>query len=256
MKLWGSAMAVDFALMAPDPASDLQHLLEAGRLADLPEVTGLVGFGGGDQGHKDLWDHTKRVVCQVGKRRDLRWAALFHDVGKPSCIRRVDGRITFHCHEEMSHKLFGAASRRLRLDQDFASYVGDLIRGLGHVESYTSEWTDSAVRRVCKQLGDAFDDVVLLSRADITTKHDHKRRAHLERMSELSLRAGAIRKADALPADLPKGLGTAVSEALGVAPGPQLGKMMALLKEAVKAGELPRQGSVDDYVAFLKGLPM
>ena len=66
MNFRGTAFRLNAALMDRDPAFQLQQLADDGTLrGKLPEVDGLVGFGGHGQGHKDLWDHTKRVVSQV-----------------------------------------------------------------------------------------------------------------------------------------------------------------------------------------------
>src|SRR5690606_20716080 len=61
----------------------LEVLLEAGFFAAvMPELTKIVGFGDGES-HKDVWRHTKQVVIQCLPRLAVRWAALFHDIGKP-----------------------------------------------------------------------------------------------------------------------------------------------------------------------------
>jgi poly(A) polymerase len=240
------------ALMSRRPVPALQELLERGGLEEFPEVVALVGFGGPGQGHKDLWDHTKRVVAQVGRRLDLRWAALFHDVGKPRTVRRSGGQVMFHHHEVVSRRMFVEVARRICLHPGFALHVATLIGGLGHIESYTDAWTDSAVRRAHKELGDEFDDVVLLARGDITTRHAHKRRAHMKRMSELSSRARRLAAEDAVPAELPSGLGRVLAEAFSVVPGPELGRMMSLLRARVNAGELPRGGPPEAYVEYLR----
>ena len=40
----------------------------------------------GKRRFKDLWWHTKLVVMQAKPKLEVRWAALFHDFGKPSCF--------------------------------------------------------------------------------------------------------------------------------------------------------------------------
>ena len=47
--------------------------------AIFPEVHALVGFGDGEWRHKDVWKHTKQVVCQSVPRIQVRRAALLHD---------------------------------------------------------------------------------------------------------------------------------------------------------------------------------
>ena len=42
---------------------------------------------------------------------------------------------------------------------------------------YDGKWTDSAVRRFAREMGAHLDDLLCLSRADITTKRPEKRSA-------------------------------------------------------------------------------
>ena len=89
---WEAAMArllpdlrsrLDRIMLGEDPEAGLDMLLACGALgALLPEVGALVGFGDGEWRHKDVWKHTKQVVRQAVPRLEVRWAALFHDVGK------------------------------------------------------------------------------------------------------------------------------------------------------------------------------
>lgn len=244
---------VDQALMCKRPGPELEQLAELGLLGEIfPEVQAMVGFGGQKQGHKDLWWHTKLVVEQTVARREVRWAALFHDVGKVPTFSREGGKVSFHGHEVVSARLFDKAAKRAGLDSDFRKHVRFLVRHLGHVESYDPDWTDSAVRRLHRDTQRHFDDLLALARADITTKHADKRRRHHARMKELSDRAIAIAKKDAELPLLPKGLGTVLIAELGITPGPGLGQLMKELQAAVRRGEVEPRAEFDVYVCFLR----
>lgn len=246
-------VVVDQALMCNQAGEELERLVELGLLDEIyPEVAAMVGFGGGKQGHKDLWWHTKLVVEQTVKRRAVRWAALFHDVGKVPTFSREGGKVSFHGHEVVSARLFDKAARRTELEEDFRKHVRFLIRFLGHIESYQSDWTDSAVRRLYRDTAEHFDDLLALARADITTKHADKRRRHHERMKELSDRARTIAKKDAELPLLPKGLGTVLIAELGITPGPGLGRLMKELEAAVRRGEVEARAEPAVYVAFVR----
>ena len=74
---------LDRVVMGDDPELGLDTLLDVGALRFLfPEVHALVGFGDGEWRHKDVWKHTKQVVRQAVPRLEVRWASLFHDIGK------------------------------------------------------------------------------------------------------------------------------------------------------------------------------
>lgn len=246
-------VVVDQALLCERPAHELELLERTGVLAQIyPEVAAMVGFGGGSSGHKDLWWHTKCVVGQAAPVRAVRWAALFHDVGKVDTFSRAGGKVSFHGHELLSARLFDQAARRTGLEPGFRKHVRSLVRHLGQVESYESDWTDSAVRRLHKQLGPLWDDAIALACADITTKHDYKRRAHRARMQELDARAKAIAEEDAKLPLLPKGLGSIVIRELALTPGPEVGRLMKELEEAVDRGDLEARAEPEIYVAYLK----
>jgi poly(A) polymerase len=235
----------------------LDDLQKAGVIkAIFPEVEAMVGFGGEDQGHKDLWDHTKKVVQQAKAVPEIRWAALFHDVGKVEAFSRENGKITFHQHEFVSARLFRQAMRRTRLLQgNLLDNVNTLIKNLALVEGYSSEWTDSAVRRLNKELGDSRDYTLLLARADVTSKHAHKRARIQQLMHELGERAEKIAKADAVVPPLPKGLGTALMDTFGLSPSKKLGDVREALEAAVLSGKLEAHKDIDYYIDYLKNHP-
>lgn len=231
----------------------LEVLQETGILAhDFPELDAIVGFGGGEEGHKDLWSHVKQVVFQTPAESHLRWSALFHDVGKVKCFRRVEGKVSFHGHEIVSARLWEKACRRTAwftpAERDRIKF---LVEHLGHVESYDSGWTDSAVRRVVRDMGDHFMDLVALSRADMTTKFPVKRAKNQERIDELVQRVGQLAQADLRPKPR-KGLSLELGTALGIEPGPDLGRVMKAVIGAVEAGNLPVDAPVEDYVRWVR----
>jgi poly(A) polymerase len=222
-------------------------------LAVFPEVQTLVGFGGADSGHKDLWSHTKQVVIQCVPILAVRWAALFHDVGKPQAFQRVDGKICFHHHEAISASLFKRAAKRVgwfepRLEEEIIF----IIRNVGLAEAYESSWSDSAVRRLSKDLGGSANLVLALARGDSTTGNPAKHKKHLDKTSELQKRIEALKAQDSIPQALPKGLGDALMAELKLEAGPELGRVMSGLKQAVEAGKLPRNAEIEVYIQHLR----
>lgn len=240
-------------LLGRHPDEALELLQTTGVLrSTFPELQSMVGFGGQGQGHKDLWEHVKQVTCQAKPDLVIRWAALFHDVGKVETFSRETGKVSFHQHEFASARLFRQATQRSGLlDPQVQQKSHFLVRNLGLVEAYASDWTDSAVRRLMKDLGEHFDRILMLARADITTKHSHKRQAHHERLHELAERAAVIAAQDAIVPPLPKGLGDALMAAFGIPPSKRLGDLKAALEQAIKAGRVAAHQEAGLYVAFL-----
>lgn len=240
-------------LIGKHPDAGLELLQQTGELRSvLPEVQRVVGFGGGSQGHKDLWAHTKQVVKQSKAKLHIRWAALFHDVGKPESFSRETGKVSFHQHEFASARLFREAMKRTGLlEGEVWDKTHFLIHNLGLLEGYSAEWTDSAVRRLHKELGEHFEDVLLLGRADVTSKHAHKRERVQQLMHDLSERARKIAAKDAIVPPLPKGLGTALMSAFNIPPSKRVGELMKTLEGSVgEEGPLPHQ-EIPYYVQYV-----
>ncbi len=245
---------LDKVLMGPSPEVGLQRLYDEGALeAILPEVAALVGFGEGDRRHKDVWDHTKRVVAQTSPELHLRWAALLHDIAKVR-TRRVteDGQVQFHGHAELGARMTRKILRRLAFDPDGIDRIRRLVLFHQRPSQYEPDWTDSAVRRFGAEVGDLLDDLLRLSRADMTTKYDAKRRRGHELIDELARRIAEIRQRDARVPPLPKGLGTEIIRRFDLTPGPRVGQLRRAVEAAVERGELEPQQEPEVYLAWLE----
>jgi poly(A) polymerase len=118
--------------------------------------------------------------------------------------------------------------------------------------SYSEEWTDAAVRRFAKNVGEALEDLLDLSRADITSKHMEKVIRGLRQIDLLAERVAGIKAFDSKPTPLPKGLGTAIIERFGIQPGPALGALMKQLQSEVETGRLGVQKDYDHYLAYIE----
>lgn len=256
-----SRLEWDELLTAKDADQRLEDLATSGALrATFPSIQRMVGFGGVGSGHKDLWDHTKRVVAQTIPRPLLRWAALFHDCGKPVTFSRATGEITFRGHEQVSASIFKRSARASGLFRsEEIARVATIIRLLGRLEQYDAEWTESAVRRLGVELGELADDVLALARADCTSGNPTMRRRAHERCHELKTRLAKVKEQDRTPAALPRGLGNAVMARLGFqATGMtheqqlEMARVMGNLKAAVESGELPRSAQVSLYMEKLE----
>ena len=244
---------LDIVLMGEHPEEGLDALLETGALAAiLPEVQALVGFGDGEWRHKDVWKHTKQVVRQATPRLEVRWGALLHDIGKVK-TRSIspDGEVHFFGHAEVGARMFEKMERRLRLfatDEPLRDTVHFLVLHHLRAAGYDASWTDSAVRRFGKEVGPHLDDLLCLSRADITTKRPEKKRKGLRQIDDLFDRLKKIQEEDAVVPPLPKGLGNGLMTALGIPPSPRIGQLMRAIEGAVDAGEIPGHQDVGFYV--------
>lgn len=234
----------------------LQELLDCGCIsALLPEVAKIVGFGDGES-HKDVWRHTKQVVIQSVPRLAVRWSALLHDIGKPR-TRSVapDGTVHFFHHAEEGARMFERIERRLGLfagEPELAEHIRFLILHHQRAHQYEEQWTDSAVRRFARDIGPALDDLMALSRADMTTKRREKRRRFLFQLKDLQERIAALAAEDAKQPPLPKGLGDELMRAFELPPSRLIGELRRRLEAIVEAGELPPGQPAEVYIEFVR----
>jgi poly(A) polymerase len=248
---------LDRVILSDEPERGLDELLQNGALgALLPEVHAMVGFGDGEWRHKDVWRHTKQVVRQSVPRLELRWAALFHDIGKTK-TRTItpDGKVHFLGHAEVGTRMFDKIDRRSGLfaaEPSLRSAIRFLILHHLRANQYSPDWTDSAVRRFARELGEHLDDVLCLGRADITTKRPEKKRRGLEQIEELQQRIGALAAEDARLPPLPSGIGDAIMVAFGLTPSRRIGDIKRALEDDVASGLVPAREDADVYIEYLR----
>jgi poly(A) polymerase len=244
---------LDRVLLGARADRGLELLREEGALgAVLEDVAALVGFGEGEKQHKDVWEHTKRVVAQSPARLPVRWAALLHDVGKvPTRRVEADGLVQFHGHAEVGARMARKVLSRLLMPDDVRRRVRLLVKLHQRPSQYEPTWTDSAVRRFGKEAAEVLDDLLDLSRADMTTKHEGKRRRGHELIDDLERRTREIRDHDAQVPPLPKGLGHGIVERFGVLPGPRIGALRGAVEAAVDRGDLEPHQEAEVYLAWL-----
>jgi poly(A) polymerase len=250
-------LRLDRVVMSEDPERGLDELLEAGALSALfPEVHAMVGFGDGEWRHKDVWKHTKQVVRQSVPRLEVRWAALFHDIGKVK-TRSIspDGKVHFLGHAEVGTRMFEKLDRRVALfshEPALKDTVRFLVLHHLRANQYSPDWTDSAVRRFARELGEHLDDLLCLARADITTKRPEKKRKGLLQIEELQVRITRLAEEDARVPPLPSGIGDEIMRAFGLPPSRKIGDLKKALEVAVESGEIEARQPAEAYVEFVR----
>ena len=233
-------------MRSPKPSIGWKLLHDTGLLAHiLPELEALSGVEVvKGRGHKDNFFHTLTVLDTVASRSDnewLRWAALFHDIAKPR-TKRYDAATgwTFHNHNFVGAKMIPGIFKRLRLPLGAEMrYVQKLVelhmRPIALVED---EVTDSAVRRLMNYAEEDLADLMILARADITSKDEARKARYL---ANFDLVEQKFRDTDAKdrernrknPVD-----GTEIMALFGLPQCPQVGYFAKNLKQAIKDCEI------------------
>lgn len=253
--IWRKEM--DKILCGAHPGRGLQFLADSRVLSFvLPEVQALIAFtdAGGGQ-HKDIWAHTKQVVTNADATPVVRWAALCHDIGKV-WTKQVfrDEKVHFFRHEDMSALLFEAIAARFGMSEDEATRIHYIIKNHSRINLYRDDWTDSAVRRLIREVGDALDDLIAFSRADLTSKRAERVEMVRALLADLQIRVMEAREQDAVIQPLPKGLGNLIMQRFGISAGPEVGRLRDVLLAAVQEGKLPANQEPDVYLRHLATL--
>jgi poly(A) polymerase len=104
-------------------------------------------------------------------------------------------------------------------------------------------------------MGGCLDDLLNLSRADITTKRPEKKKKGLRNISDLAERVRQLEAQDAEVPPLPGGVGDAIMKHFGIPPSRKIGEIKKALEEAIEVGEIAPHLPSEDYVAFLGQQP-
>jgi tRNA nucleotidyltransferase (CCA-adding enzyme) len=252
-------------VMAPVPSAGFGLLFKTGLLDQFfPEMVKLQGVKTiRGVRHKDNFWHTLKVLDNVAVMSEnlwLRWAAIMHDIAKPATQHFEPGTgWTFHGHDALGANWVKSIFRRLGLPLDERMrYVKKLVRlHLRPIALVSDEVTDSAVRRLIYETGDDIDDLLLLCRADITSKNDRKVRQYNRNFDRVEKKIAEVEEKDRIRNWKNPVGGDEIMGALDISPGPAIGKLKTAIKEAILDGEIPNEhdaafeymmGVKDEYV--------
>jgi poly(A) polymerase len=170
----------------------------------------------------------------------------------PTRVMLPDGRVTFHRHAEIGARMWEPIARRLGFDKAMRQQIRFLVLHHLRANAYAPSWTDAAVRRFDHEMGEHLDDLLDLSRADVTSRRPGRRQEAVRNIHALKERILAIRELDARVPPLPPGLGNAIMESFGLPPSKRIGDLRKLCEEAVERGELQERRDAAYYVDYLR----
>ncbi len=189
------------------------------------------------------------------RRQLLFMAALLHDVGKPFTGQRgPGGRTRFIGHEAHGAQLAADRGRALRLSNDEIEFLVSAVEHHMRPEMLqsASSVTRRAAYRFFQDAGPAGIGIVLLSLADLLGKYAASP-PQAEWAGRVAVARGlllAFFEEHAQIIEPPKLIsGEEVMQALGLQPGPIVGRLLEALREAQAEGGV---GTRDEALAFVR----
>ena len=219
----------------------------------LPEMIRMIGVEQiGQYHHKDVFWHTLEVVdnlAELSENIDLRFSALVHDIAKPDTKKFVKGKgWTFHGHEVLGSRMVETLGRRLKLTRKTIKFAKKMtFLHLRPIALVSNEVTDSAVRRLIVRAGEDVESLMMLCRADITTKNPEKVKTYMKNFEIVDEKMAEVLKNDEMKAFQSPVRGEEIMKLCDLKPGKAIGLIKHNIEQAILDGIIP-----NEYDASLK----
>lgn len=235
---------VNKMILSKRPSKGFRMMFDTGLLHRFfPEMAKLHGTEKIDGlSHKDNFFHTLQVLDNLAETSDnlwLRWSAILHDIAKPPTKRFEPGiGWTFHGHEDLGARWVPKIFARMKLPLDHQmKYVQKMVQlHLRPIALTKEEITDSAIRRLLFETGDDIDDLMLLCKADITSKNESKVQRYLNNYELVKLKLEEVEKKDHIRNFQPPISGEMIMTTFGITPGREVGIIKNAIKDAILDG--------------------
>lgn len=256
-------------IVGRNPRAGLELMVETG-VADvvLPELADLQETVDEHGRHKDVYEHTLTVLDRAialetdpdgpvpGPDFVLRFAAVMHDIGKPSTRAfEKDGTVSFHAHDIVGARMTRKRMRHLRFDKATTKDVARLVELHLRFHGYGEQkWSDAAVRRYVTDAGPLLERLNRLTRADVTTQNRRKARWLAAGMDDLEGRIAELKEQEEIDSIRPDLDGTQIMELLGLRPGREVGQARAYMLELrMEEGPLGEEEATKRLLAWWAG---
>jgi len=234
-------------ILSKTPSIGFEILFDTGLLAIIfPEMHKLQGIED-IQGkrHKDNFYHTLEVLNNTAANSDnlwLRWAAILHDIAKPPTKKFEKNKgWTFHGHEVLGSKWVPKLFKRMKLPLDGKmKFVKKLVfLHLRPIALAKSIVTDAGIRRLLFEAGEDLESLLILCRADITSKNEAKKQKYLNNFDLVEKRCKEVEEKDKLRNWQPPITGEIIMKTFNIDPCRAIGNIKNTIREAILEGDIP-----------------